>query len=181
VNVYASNGYLVDGSKIFTGAARCVRRGYASLVITEPRLVRTTPVTDEPVVDDTRTGLAWQGCAAGFGGDLCDRNATRCDPQRGAGDCTWQAALSYCEGLSWGAQTDWRLPNNHELLSIADSRKSQPAVDATLFPATGNTSFWTSTPAAESAAQAWVVNFTANGSWPRAATDFYSVRCVRQP
>ena len=40
---------------------------------------------------------------------------------------TWDAAKTYCAGLSLGGSTDWRLPNIQELMSIVDYSQSDGA------------------------------------------------------
>jgi len=34
---------------------------------------------------------------------------------------TWEQAITYCEGLSLGTYSDWRLPNIKELRTIVDT------------------------------------------------------------
>lgn len=61
-------------------------------------------------VTDNLTGLMWaQNANAG-------------------GTKTWSAALTYCNDLSLGTYTDWRLPNVKELLSLIDWAYSDPAL-----------------------------------------------------
>ena len=71
----------------------------------------------------------------------------------------WEVSLSYCENLSLGSHTDWRMPNAKELHSIVDYSRSpdatnSPAIDP-LFSCTSflnpnnNLSYgyyWTSSP-----------------------------------
>ncbi len=60
---------------------------------------------------------------------------------------TWELALTYCEGLSLGGHTDWRLPNVKELKSLADMTRYYP--NPTINPVFTNTqsssSYWSST------------------------------------
>jgi len=42
----------------------------------------------------------------------------------------WTDAIGYCETLTLGSHTDWRLPNFNELYFIADRSKSNPAIDS---------------------------------------------------
>lgn len=71
----------------------------------------------------------------------------------------WEASLSYCENLSLGSHTDWRMPNAKELHSIVDYSRSpdatnSPAIDpifsCTSFLNPGNNLsygyYWTSSP-----------------------------------
>jgi hypothetical protein len=130
--------------------ARCVRGGPWP----QPaRFTRDTSTTNQPTVLDNRTGLEWQGCARGLTGDMCGTG--------GATTLTWQAALDYCEELDWGGDTDWRLPNIDELKSITDNRRTTaPLIDATAFPATPSSYFWSSSSRASYTPGAWLVGFS---------------------
>jgi hypothetical protein len=85
-------------------------------------------------VTDSATGLVWQEAAGSSGGKS---------------QFTWQEALAYCEGLTLGGKTDWRLPDVKEQQSIVDYTKTEPAIDTSAFTqtlASGTSSFfWTST------------------------------------
>ncbi len=98
---------------------------------------------DEPVVVDFATGLHWQACTAGWSGPQCETGMR--------GDMTWDAALAYCDALSWGGKDDWYLPDSWELLSIVDFGKvtappvlpGSIALDPALFP-NPTSQYWTS-------------------------------------
>jgi len=136
-----------------------------------PRFTKTEPVAGQPVVADNTTGLAWQGCAAGLSGSACATGSVT--------TYTWQNALKYCEGLTWGNQTDWRLPNVGELDSIVDDRRVSPSIDTTAFPATPNNYFWSSSSYAGGTTNAWVVSFSYGNVGSLYKADTYYVRCVR--
>jgi hypothetical protein len=93
----------------------------------------------------------------------------------------WDAAISNCDGLSMAGYSDWRLPTLVELLSIVDSGKLSPAIDASVFSIYGtpNYDFWTSTSSA-GIAGAWVVDFNNGASiqWSTSSNTAW-VRCVR--
>lgn len=82
-------------------------------------------------ITDQSTGLVWQQ-----GDDGVRRN--------------WSEALAYCEALSLGGASDWRLPNAKELQSIVDYTRS-PSVTGTaaiepIFQVSNIESYyWTST------------------------------------
>jgi hypothetical protein len=63
---------------------------------------RFTVQADTNCVLDNLTGLMWA------------RNANL------GGQMTWTNAVVYCEGLNYGGQTDWRLPNVRELQRMID-------------------------------------------------------------
>ncbi|MGD9974380.1 MAG: DUF1566 domain-containing protein [Desulfatirhabdiaceae bacterium] len=91
-------------------------------------------------VTDTSTGLTWQ--------QETPDNAM-----------TWQQALAYCEGLSLGGHTDWRLPTKKELRSLVDYSRYNPAINTTYFPDTAASWYWSSTTYAYNTNYAWYVYF----------------------
>ncbi|MEK6589760.1 MAG: DUF1566 domain-containing protein [Nitrospinota bacterium] len=111
-------------------------------------------------VTDKDTGLMWQ---------KEDDGATK----------TWESAITFCEGLSFGGYTDWRLPNIKELESITDDTKSSPAIDSTYFINTNSSDYWSSTTTAESKSNAWHVNFYSGSVSSSYKSNDYYVRCVR--
>ena len=42
----------------------------------------------------------------------------------------WSNAIVFCEALDYGGQTDWRLPNRRELMSVMDDGQEDPALPA---------------------------------------------------
>ncbi|MBI5525160.1 MAG: DUF1566 domain-containing protein, partial [Deltaproteobacteria bacterium] len=135
------------------------------------RYTKTEPVAGEPLVADNITGLEWQGCPAELSGSSCTIGSVQAK--------TWAVALTYCEGLTWAGQTDWRLPDMYELRSIADYGRSSPAIDTTVFPATPSTYCWSSTSYAADASSAWYVNFDSGYVSSVAKANVNNVRCVR--
>jgi hypothetical protein len=84
-------------------------------------------------VTDKSTGLMWeQKTDDGGPGDK--------DIKR-----TWNDSMKYCESLTLGGYTDWRLPNTKEQERIVDLGKSHPAVDTQFFPNTQNAIYWSGT------------------------------------
>lgn len=122
---------------------------------------------DGSEVTDSKTGLIWRRCSEG--------------QSWSAGTCSGTAATyTHEQALAQAkAQTGWRLPNVKELSSITDKTRSNPAIDVTAFPATPSNYYWSASPYAGDAANAWfvyfgvgyVVNFNRYGS--------YQVRLVR--
>ncbi|MBN2362299.1 MAG: DUF1566 domain-containing protein [Deltaproteobacteria bacterium] len=150
---------------------RCVRSGQPVAPVI-PRFTRAENVVDQPVVADAVTRLIWQGCTAGQTGATC---------QTGSGEIkTWQQALAYCEGLTWGGSSDWRLPDTKELASLVDDTRVEPSIDVTAFPATPESWFWSSSSYAKNCSAAWSVEFQ-KGSviyfFGKILTEY--VRCVR--
>lgn len=58
------------------------------------------------------------------------------------GEFQWQAALTYCDALTLGGDSDWRLPTLTELASIFDLGRTRPAIDPDAFPDTPSEAFW---------------------------------------
>jgi hypothetical protein len=148
-------------------SVRCVRGDSA----VPPKRVRSITMTSDPVVEDTATGLAWQGCAAGLIGDTCeDGEAER---------YSWEDALEYCDQLTWGGLEEWRLPNKIELDSIVVSNIEPLGIDAGMFPNLPEDWFWSSTTYFAETEYAWGV-YAASGSVHHfnLKTDAFHVVCV---
>jgi len=114
-------------------------------------------------VTDTRTGLTWQ--------------------QGETGAMTWGAALAYCNGLSLGGRSDWRLPSVSELESLTDDARYAPVLDPSFFPQAYASAYWSSTTHAQYPVNAWLVQFSYGGVVAYRKRDGnyvgYYVRCVR--
>ena len=105
----------------------------------------TTPTADFEL-DDTKgiayhkkTGLTWKRCIEGryWNGSTCVDNASVTDTY------IWSLALQQGPMLgTFAGFNDWRLPNMKELGSIVERRNWNPAINATVFPNTPSTFFW---------------------------------------
>jgi len=130
----------------------------------------------DTTVTDYTTKLMWQQCSAGLSGTNCATGS--------AGLFTWANAISYCEAATDGGYTDWRLPNFRELQSLTDMTTYNPAINTTYFPATQQSTYWSSTTYADATTCAWVVYF-GNGMTYGSVnngtikTNSKYVRCVR--
>ena len=80
------------------------------------------------MVRDNVTGLIWQMDTA-------------------PGTYTWQQAIDYCENLTLGVYSDWRLPTIKELSTIVDSSIPYPGptINTAYFPNTQSSHYWSST------------------------------------
>ena len=116
------------------------------------------------VVVDNRTGLQWQDDYSDNGGDIKSAK--------------WTDAITYCEDLTLGGHSDWRLPNKKELLSIVDYEKHDPSID-TVFTHTNSNVYWSSTTYAGRADSARIVDFYFGGTGYDNKSIGYPVRCVR--
>ncbi len=110
-------------------------------------------------VIDLATGLTWQ---------------QQGDNEKRA----WTEAVSYCQELSLGGKTDWRLPDIKELQSIVDYRIVSPAIDTRIFLGTLGF-FWSATINASDSGKAWSVYFTTGEISSFSNSSFFYVRCVR--
>jgi len=110
-------------------------------------------------VTDLATGRTWQ---------RQDDNTQR----------TWAEANTYCQSLSLGGKTDWRLPNIKELRSIVDDRVSDPAIDKGAFVGT-NWHYWSATTLAYGSGGAWSVDFYNGPVRSGSSSNPNYVRCVR--
>jgi hypothetical protein len=159
-----SDGTIGRSSKASPFYVRCVRGArFPSNALVDNADGTTT---------DLLTGLMWEQ------GDVTASN--------------WESSLAYCENLSLGGYTDWRLPNVRELTSIIDIRY-KPAINHGFFPqvACGDwTEYWTATSylalldSSESYIpdDAYVVDFfngSSAGAFEHKFYNNYNVRCVR--
>ena len=117
---------------------------------------RFTIQTDTNCVLDNLTGLIWA------------RDANM-------GSMTRSNAIVYCETLNYGGQTDWRLPNRRELLSLVDDGLYNPVLP-TGHPFVGVQSYyyWSGTFFAGDIGLAWVVDMNSGlVSYGEETLDFY--------
>ncbi|NCN08481.1 MAG: DUF1566 domain-containing protein [Leptospira sp.] len=131
-------------------------------------------------VRDNHTNLEWQKCHSGRNNDAT------CSDEASADTINWQNALLYCDALTWAGFSDWRLPNQNELLSLVDfSIAGTVKFDTTLFNSSSpvNDRMWSSNVSR--------ITGVANPLWinagfgilnpGNATTGFYVARCVRGP
>lgn len=115
-------------------------------------------INDARTVLDTTTGLTWQRETAGL--------------------MPWGDAKNYCSRIELVCG-DWRLPTIHELQSLIDYARFNPAIDTIVFPRVVSSCYWSSTTYADSTNFAWCVNFC-NGNLNYSYKPLgYYVRAVR--
>ena len=103
-------------------------------------------------VIDSSTQLMWQRCSA----PSTEFNCGSVTPVT----YRWDDALTYCNDLTLGGYSDWRLPNVKTLQSLVDVTKtSSPNINTSYFPDTRQDDYWTSTTFAGTTPHAWYVNF----------------------
>jgi len=114
-------------------------------------------------VTDNVTGLMWQ---------KQDDGTTR----------QWSDAGNYCTNLSLGGYSDWRMPTQKELMTVTDYSipGPGPTINASYFPNTQGSYYWSSTTDAYDAGSAWDVYFGSGSvySYSQSYPPNY-VRCVR--
>ena len=122
-------------------------------------------------VTDTSTGLMWQKDTADVSrdGTIGDEDAI-----------SWQAALTYCDSLTFAGHDDWRLPNVRELQSIVDYGRFNFAIDPT-FRAM-SVYYWSSSTIANFRDYAWTIEFdlgSVSDSSTKITITGWAVRAVR--
>ena len=126
-------------------------------------------------VIDAITGLVWQKCSVGQSLISCSGTATT---------YSWEGAVGYCNNLSLGGRSNWRLPNINELRSMIEyNSTSYPTLNISLFPNTKIGSYWSSTTYVIGTSSAWILSFV-NGSidyGSKINSNNYYVRCVAGP
>lgn len=151
--------------------------------------------SNDDIVKDNITGLIWTKCSA-----LNNNNMDTEDNCNGThGLYTWDEAKSFCEGLVYGGDDDWRLPTASELFSIVNFDNNAPAIDLDFFPDTEGEpgllgKYWTSTKTGLFALDfRWRINFNSiDGPDPDIPDPLFFlnfdepddeeyVRCVRGP
>lgn len=114
------------------------------------------------IANDGVTGLMWQD----------DSSVTTIKKD-------WNEAKPYCENLTLGGYSDWRLPNIFELSTLIDNTKSEEPYVVDGIKNIDSNDYWSSTTYAEDTGDAGVVYFSSgNGDWYYKAISRY-VRCVR--
>ncbi len=119
-----------------------------------------TTAGEDEVVTDSLIGLMWQ--------------------RTWATNKTWQQALDYCDTLTYGGHSDWRLPNAHELRSLVDYGRSGPSINTTVFPGTPSSTFWSSSTYVSGTGYAWSVGFNLGYVSNFYKPGYGNARCVRE-
>lgn len=109
-------------------------------------------VVSAEVVSDTITTLMWQ----------------RTD----GGEMTYASAVAYCDTLTLGGFSDWRLPSSHELFSINDLALKNPAIPA-VFTATAAEYWWSVDTLVADRSRVWCTN-AGGGIGPHPITETIS-------
>lgn len=110
------------------------------------------------------------GASGTAGGGTCGDGAGTCDTEKYAATTN---AVTLC------GRNDWRMPHIKELEGIAQIGLVNPAIDSVWFPATPGSLFWSGSPDAGGAANAWTVEFYNGLAGIGDRSSAYRVRLVR--
>jgi hypothetical protein len=151
--------------------------------------------TDWACTQDNITGLMWEvktttglrssahtytwynstastnaGNAGTVGAGSTCQTTGRCDTEKFVTDVNAATLCSY---------SDWRMPSLRELLTLALLDGTSPTIDATYFPNTFASSYWSASSYVPNPAGAWVVSFYVGGSSAYFKSNNFAVRLVR--
>lgn len=146
--VYFGYGDSGANGKAYALHVRLVRSGQFLDPLTTP----SSDFTDngDGTVTHKKTQLTWKRCSEGqtWSGSTCSGTAS-----------SYTYAQATTLSGTFAGHSDWRLPDVQELRSIVEYGMSLPAINASLFPATPSSRFWSSTSSVPDPAYAWFVNF----------------------
>jgi hypothetical protein len=95
-------------------------------------------INGDGTVTDLVTGLMWQ--------------------QTDGGEMTIENAIAYCNSLTLGGYTDWRLPSPMESFSILNQQNVNPAISTSYFELTAADYWWTNSFQFGDTSKVWVTN-----------------------
>jgi len=121
-------------------------------------------------------------------GTVTDNNTNLMWQKTDGGEMTYEKATQYCDTMTLGGYTDWRLPTAIELFSIHYFEANRPALNTTFFTATAAEYWWSSDKQSDNAGIIWLAN-NGGGIGNHAKTESKSaggtrlihVRAVRNP
>lgn len=143
----------------------------AGLGLVDPLLAAPTTSTadftdnNDGSVTHKITGLTWKRCAEGqtWAGSTCSGTAK---------------TYSWDQANALSNSSGWRLPRIDELVTIVERDNYKPAINATIFPNTSPSFFWSAS-ATYHADKAWSVFFHPGFNFPNSKTHTTYVRMVR--
>ncbi|RZM81484.1 adhesin [Pseudoalteromonas rubra] len=133
---------------------------HASQICASQTLVPDTTPTEQFVVNadgtvcDKQTNLMWQRCTFG---QVYNSDNGSCDNV--AQELSWQQALQTANAQEFAGYSDWHLPNVKELASIVEHSCVKPSINETVFLATLEKNYWSSTTVEGTPANAWLLSF----------------------
>jgi hypothetical protein len=135
----------------------------------------------------------------GSNDSTCDNGSLVNSTTSGGSTHIYTACNNYNSGPGTFGKTTWRVPTKEELTTLlvcsagpntpsipanpsggCNAGYSVPTINRTLFPATGNTDYWTSS--VFSSSQAYTIGFANASTWtPNKTTSYLNLRCVSDP
>ncbi len=92
---------------------------------------------------------------------------------------TWEQAVNYCDELTLGNNSNWRLPEVKELETLLDKNRFAPTINRQYFSDTLSAFFWTASTDKDQTDQAWIVGFNGGHVISEHKGLKNYVRCVR--
>lgn len=131
-------------------------------------------ISQNGIAKDSATGLMWQDEPYTQVEEIARDKVTN---NGKAGN--WNYAKAYCENLTLGGFSDWRLPNIYELTTLLDNTKSSKPFVIDGIVNIDSYYYWASTASASYSSAAWNVGFyNGSGDYYDKMSSIY-VRCAR--
>ena len=131
-------------------------------------------ISKNGIAKDSATGLEWQDEPYTQAEETAYKNNTNSGKVG-----NWNYAKAYCENLTLGGKSDWRLPNIYELTTLIDNTKSTKPYIIDGFDNVASNGYWSSNTHAFNSSNAWYVYFGYGNNRPNDKADSDYVRCVR--
>ena len=182
-NVDFNYGDVYYSGKHYTFQVRLVRGRQSSGLLAVPRPDTDYVDNGDGTVTHTPVGLMWKRCAEGQTWTAADATTTPATPATcGSGSTisyTWYQAQTLTS--TFAGHDDWRVPKEDELISLLDYTipNPDPAINATQFPNTPTSGFWSASTGAYGSNYAWSVNFSHGYADYYDKNDSFQVRLVR--
>ena len=170
LRVIFSNGSTGDAANNNVFDIRLVRSEQTSALLNLARPTSDYVDNGDGTATHTPTDLMWKRCVEGqnWSGTTCTGTAST---------FTWEEAVAAKD--SFAEQTDWRLPNIEELLTLVDYTGLAPPINTTVFPGADASAFWTDSADVSVSNKAWVTNFSLGYALSFAKSSTMKVRLVR--
>lgn len=159
---FSTGGFSDATAKTSAMAVRCVSGNLPN--------ARSLTDNGNGTITDNATGLLWQKCSMGQANDATCSGAVT--------TAAWAAAMSYCETLTLGGRSDWRLPSATELRGLVDETRYNPVVNSAFFPSTPASYYNTSTTSASGATSMVYITMSSGRMNANNKNNLYAVRCV---
>ena len=122
--------------------------------------------TDDDGLHDKNNTYRW-------GGETAEQGAG------GSYNSDWDELVDESNQNSLCGQTDWKVPSVDEMRNLVEQGSGSPAIDASYFPNTRSTRYWTSSAYSGYSTTAWVVDFDDGAESSGLRGSFLRVRLLR--